>query len=41
MKNLIKKILKEEVVKKYQKPNEKVEKLIYNWLNNYFLIIQM
>jgi hypothetical protein len=41
MKNLIKKILKEEVVKKYQKPNEKVEKLIYNWLNNYFLGSQM
>ena len=41
MKNLIKKILKEEVVKKYQKPNEKVEKIIYNWLNNYFLGSQM
>jgi hypothetical protein len=41
MKNLIRKILKEEVVKKYQKPNEKVEKLIYNWLNNYFLGSQM
>jgi hypothetical protein len=41
MKNLIRKILKEEVVKKYQKPNEKVEKLIYNWLNNYFSGSQM
>jgi hypothetical protein len=36
MKNLIRKILKEEVNKKYQKPTEKVERLIYNWLNNYF-----
>jgi hypothetical protein len=36
MKNLIKKILLQEVNKKYPKPTEKVEKIIYNWLNNYF-----
>jgi len=33
MRNLIKNILKEEVKKKYSKPTEKVEKLIYGWLN--------
>ena len=32
----IRKILKEEVNKKYPKPTPNVEKLIYNWLNNYF-----
>ena len=36
MKHLIRKILKEEVNKKYPKPTPNVEKLIYNWLNNYF-----
>jgi len=41
MKNLIRKILKEEVNKKYQKPTEKVERLIYNWLNDYFEGSQM
>ena len=32
----IKDMLDEEVTKKYPKPNEKVEKLVYNWLDNYF-----
>jgi hypothetical protein len=41
MKNLIKKILKEEVNKKYPKPTPNVEKLIYNWLNDYFDGAQM
>jgi hypothetical protein len=36
MKNLIRKILIQEVNKKYPKPTEKVERIIYNWLNNYF-----
>jgi hypothetical protein len=36
MKNLIKKILLQEVEKKYPKPTQNVEKLIYNWLDNYF-----
>ena len=36
MRNIIKYILKEEVNKKYPKPTPNVEKLIYNWLNNYF-----
>ena len=36
MRNLIRHILKEEVTKKYSKPTEKVDKLVYNWLNNYF-----
>jgi hypothetical protein len=36
MKNLIKKILLQEVNKKYPKPTQNVEKLIYNWLDNYF-----
>jgi hypothetical protein len=36
MKNLIKKILLQEVEKKYPKPTPNVEKLIYNWLDNYF-----
>lgn len=36
MKHLIRKILKEEVNKKYPKPTPNVEKLIYNWLDNYF-----
>lgn len=36
MRNLIRHILKEEVNKKYPKPTPNVEKLIYNWLNNYF-----
>jgi hypothetical protein len=41
MRDIIKKILKEEVNKKYQKPTEKVERLIYNWLNDYFEGSQM
>ena len=36
MKKLIKKILKEEVVKKYNKPTPNIEKIIYQWLNDYF-----
>lgn len=36
MKDLIKKILKEEVNKKYSKPTAKIESLIYSWLNDYF-----
>ena len=36
MKKLIRHILKEEVKKKYPKPTPNVEKLIYDWLNNYF-----
>jgi len=36
MRNLIKYILKEEVNKKYTKPTPSIEKLIYDWLNNYF-----
>ena len=36
MKNLIRHILKEEVEKRYQKPTPNIEKLIYDWLNNYF-----
>lgn len=36
MKKLIKKILKEEVNKKYPKPTPSLEKLIYTWLNEYF-----
>ena len=36
MKELIKKILLQEVEKKYPKPTPNVEKLIYNWLDNYF-----
>jgi hypothetical protein len=36
MKNLIKKILLQEVEKKYSKPTPNVEKLIYDWLDNYF-----
>jgi hypothetical protein len=36
MKQLIKKILKEEINKKFSKPNEKLDSLVYNWLDNYF-----
>lgn len=36
MKNLIKKILLQEVNKKYQKPNESLDKIVYRWLDNYF-----
>ena len=36
MKELIRHILKEEVNKKYSKPTEKVDKLVYNWLDRYF-----
>jgi len=35
MKNLIKKILLQEVNKKYSKPTPSVDKLIYRWLNDY------
>jgi hypothetical protein len=41
MRNIIKYILKEEVNKKYPKPTPNVEKLIYDWLNNYFDGAQM
>ncbi len=41
MKQLIRKILNEEVNKKYPKPTEKVERLIYNWLNNFTSGAQM
>lgn len=41
MKELIRHILKEEVVRKYSKPTEKVEKLIYSWLNNFTSGAQM
>ena len=41
MKKLIRHILKEEVNKKYPKPTPNVEKLIYNWLNDYFDGAQM
>ena len=36
MKNLIKKILLQEVSKKYPKPNESLDKIVYRWLDNYF-----
>lgn len=36
MRNLIRHILKEEVNKKYSKPTEKVDKLVYRWLDDYF-----
>jgi hypothetical protein len=36
MKHLIRKILKEEVNKKYPKPNESLDKIVYSWLDNYF-----
>ena len=36
MKNLIRKILKEEINKKYSKPNEKIDKVVYTWLDDYF-----
>jgi hypothetical protein len=32
----IKKILREEVTKKFAKPNESLQKSVYNWLNKYF-----
>ena len=41
MRNLIKKILKEEVNKKYPKPTPKVEQLVYRWLDEYFEGAQM
>jgi hypothetical protein len=36
MKHLIRKILIQEVNKKYQKPNESLDKIVYKWLDNYF-----
>lgn len=41
MKQLIRNILHEEVNKKYSKPTEKVDKLVYNWLDRYFKGSQM
>jgi hypothetical protein len=37
----IRRVLKEEVNKKYPKPTPNIEKLIYKWLNNYFSGSQM
>ena len=39
--DLIRHILKEEVNKKYPKPTQNVEKLVYKWLNDYFDGAQM
>jgi len=36
MKDIIRKILIQEVNKKYQKPNESLDKIVYRWLDNYF-----
>ena len=36
MKNIIRKILKEEINKKFTKPNEQLESIVYDWLDNYF-----
>lgn len=36
LKEHIKQVLKEEVIKKYPKPNEKLDKLVYRWLDDYF-----
>ena len=36
MKQLIKKILLQEVNKKYSKPTESLDKIVYGWLDNYF-----
>lgn len=36
MKKLIRKILLQEVNKKYSKPNENLDSIVYNWLDNYF-----
>jgi hypothetical protein len=41
MKNLVRKILKEEVNKKYPKPTPKLEQLVYRWLDDYFEGSQM
>jgi hypothetical protein len=41
LKESIKSVLYEEVTKKYPKPNEKVDKLVYRWLDNYFEGSQM
>jgi hypothetical protein len=37
----IRKVLKEEVNKKYVKPTPKIEQLVYDWLNDYFEGSQM
>lgn len=36
LKESIKNVLDEEIVKKYAKPTEKIDRLVYNWLNSYF-----
>jgi hypothetical protein len=36
MKNLIRRILKEEINKKFTKPNENLDSIVYDWLDNYF-----
>lgn len=35
-KEWIREIIEEEVSKKYPKPNEKLDKVVYKWLDNYF-----
>jgi hypothetical protein len=37
----IKNVIDEEVTKKYSKPNEKLDKLVYKWLDDYFEGSQM
>ena len=32
----IRRVLREEIQKKYSKPNEKIDKVVYTWLDNYF-----
>jgi hypothetical protein len=41
MKESIRNILLQEINKKYSKPTEKVDKLVYRWLDNYFEGSQM
>jgi hypothetical protein len=36
MKQLIRRILKEEINKKFTKPNENLDSIVYDWLDNYF-----
>ncbi len=37
----IRKVLREEVNKKFPRPNENLNKAIYNWLNSYFVNSQI
>lgn len=41
MKKIIKRILKEEVNKKYPKPTPKLDSIVYRWLDNYFDGVQI